>query len=402
MSAAYRRLFASTVVVIFGIMGQSVARGWLAYDLTGSNAGLGGVMLAFGFAMLLATPWGGVAADRLSKRSVLLVSVVVLLVSSLALGVAVELDVVTYWMLVVASSIQAAAFAFYLPARIALIVEFVNDSDVVSGVVLAQVSQEAMRVGGPALAGLLIGVAWVGVGGVFLLSAALSAVSGVLLWTLPRPPRPHPDGGRGSPLGELVDAMRYIHSRPELSLVALTTVAVVMIGFPYLTFLPTVAQDRFDVGAAGYGLMSGAAGLGAVTAGLLSGRFSRRSMPWVTMGAGGVMFAGALIALGVAPIFPLALMSLLFVGAGGLIFQTSSQSLMLSLSDFEYHGRMQSMVVLGFSGFGLAALPLGLLADAASLPATLVAMGAVVAALSGGFLAAGRRRMPRALSTDLG
>ncbi len=67
-SAGYRRLFISAAAVIFGVMGQAVARGWLARDLTGSNAGLGGVMLAFGIAMLIATPWGGVAADRFPKR----------------------------------------------------------------------------------------------------------------------------------------------------------------------------------------------------------------------------------------------------------------------------------------------------------------------------------------------
>ena len=73
MSApGFRRLLVSTAAVIFGVMGQAVARGWLAKDLTGSNTGLGGVMLAFGGSMLVATPWGGVAADRFSKRTVLL------------------------------------------------------------------------------------------------------------------------------------------------------------------------------------------------------------------------------------------------------------------------------------------------------------------------------------------
>ena len=73
------------------------------------------------------------------------------------------------------------------------------------------------------------------------------------------------------------------------------------------------------------------------------------------------------------------------------MFQTTTQSLMLTLSDIEYHGRMQSMVVLGFSGFGLAALPLGLLADAVTLELTLALMGAVVLVVTGLFTA---RRVP--------
>ena len=82
-------------------------------------------------------------------------------------------------------------------------------------------------------------------------------------------------------------------------------------------------------------------------------------------------------------------MALLGVGAAGLVFQTTTQSLMLSLSDPDYHGRMQSMVVLGFSGFGLAALPLGLLADAVTLEFTIVAMGVVVLLVTAAF--AGKR-----------
>ena len=75
-SDGYRRLFVSAAIVIFGVMGQAVARGWLAKDLTGSNAGLGGVMLAFGVAMLVATPlrWCGrrplPEADRAARVDV--------------------------------------------------------------------------------------------------------------------------------------------------------------------------------------------------------------------------------------------------------------------------------------------------------------------------------------------
>ena len=94
----------------------------------------------------------------------------------------------------------------------------------------------------------------------------------------------------------------------------------------------------------------------------------------------------SLIGLGLAPWFWLALVALAAVGAAGLVFQTTTQSLMLALSDIDYHGRMQSMVVLGFSGFGLAALPLGVLADAVTLELTLVAMGVVVLAVTALFV----------------
>ena len=101
-----------------------------------------------------------------------------------------------------------------------------------------------------------------------------------------------------------------------------------------------------------------------------------------TIAGSGVALGLSLIALAVSSTFGLALVSLVGVGAAGLVFQTTTQSLMLTLSDIDYHGRMQSMVVLGFSGFGLAVLPLGILADAVTLEVTLAGMGVVVLVVS--------------------
>jgi MFS family permease len=392
---AYRRLFYSAAATIFGVMAQAVARGWLARDLTGTNAGLGGVFLAFGISMLVATPFGGVAADRFPKRTVLLIGVTMLAVSSLAIGLAVVSNSIRYWMLLLASMIQAAAFAIYLPARIAFIAQVVEPEQIGPAVVLSQTAQEAMRVIAPALAGVLIGITWFGVGGLFLMAAVTSTIAGVVLLGLP--PGSPVQTSRRSPLAEMVDAVRYVRANRSLGLVALTTIGVVVIGFPYLTFLPALADERFDVGAAGYGLMAGTAGLGAVLAGILAPRRGWVvSSPWRSVAVAGVVLGVALIALGVTQMYWLALLTLAFVGAAGLVFQTTSQSLMLSLSDSEYHGRMQSMVVLGFSGFGLAALPLGAFADAFTLDLALALMGLLVIGVSVAF-AIKRRQHRRAL-----
>ena len=97
----------------------------------------------------------------------------------------------------------------------------------------------------------------------------------------------------------------------------------------------------------------------------------------------GTALGVSLIGLALADWFWVGLLALVAIGAAGLVFQTSTQSLMLALSDTDYHGRMQSMVVLGFSGFGLAALPIGILADAITLEVTMAAMGVVVIVVSG-------------------
>jgi MFS family permease len=389
---AYRLLFYSAAIVIFGVMGQAVARGWLARELTGNNAGLGGVMLVFGASMLVTTPLGGVAADRYDKRKILIWSVVTLMISSTGIGLAVLTGSIAYWMLLVAGGLQAGAFAFYLPARVALLTEVVPGTLIQNAIVISAMAQEAMRVVAPAVAGVMIGVAWFGVGGVFIAAGATSAIATVMVMRLA------PSAARAtkarSPLVELVDAVSYMRSNAAVGRIALLTVVVVMVGFPYLTFLPTLADERYGVGATGFGLMSAVAGLGAVTAGMLDATLNTGSRPWRMIIFSGAGFGVALILLGVVNSYLVGLICLMVVGATALIFQTSSQAVMLRLSPLEYHGRLQSMVILGFSGFGLAALPLGLLADAITLDLVLIAMGVIVIGCAGLFTLFHRRGAP--------
>ncbi len=122
--------------------------------------------------------------------------------------------------------------------------------------------------------------------------------------------------------------------------------------------------------------MSAVTSVGAVIAALVAARRSRDDL-WRRMVGAGLLFSAGVVVLGLAPVYGVALAVLPCIGAGSILFQTSNQSLLLMLSDFDYHGRLQGLVMLGFSGFGIAALPLGLLADAIGLRPTLVGMGVI-------------------------
>lgn len=396
----YRRLWIGSVFVNLGVTAQGVARAWLAYELTGSNAGLGGVLLAFGLPMLVATPWGGVMADRLSKRAIVTWSVALLAVSSGSIGVAVLADRIEYWMLLAASAVQAVAFALYGPARIAYITELVEPTAVANAIVLGQMSAEATRVVAPAIAGVVIGAVADGTAGVLLVSSALTTVAMVTVAGLP-PGRPSSARPKRSPWAEMQDGFVYVHTDPALRLMVLTSLGVVVVGFPYLGFLPTIAEDLFDAGSTGYGLISAVSAAGAVAAALFAGRLAARD-PWRLTLRAGVVFGIGEVVLGLAPSFGVALVAIALVGAASLSFRTTNQSLLMRVASFEYHGRVQSIAMLGFSGYGVAALPLGVLADAIGLRATLVAMGAIVLTV---VLVSGRRSGPargRLTALDLG
>jgi MFS family permease len=252
-----------------------------------------------------------------------------------------------------------------------------------NAIVLGQMSAEAMRVIGPTVAGVLIGTASWGLAATFEASAVLCLVAALTSTTLPAG---HPRAGRPprSPFGELSDGIAYVRANHDLKLLVVTSLAVVMAAYPYQAFLPSVADGIFDAGSGGYGVMSTVSAVGAVTAGLVTARRGVRDA-WTLVSIGGAMFGVGLIGLGLAPVYGVALAVLVAIGGASLAFQTTVNSLLLARSDLEYHGRVQSLIMLGFSGFGIIALPLGVLADAVGLRATLVGMGVVALAAVGVF-----------------
>ncbi|WP_448628098.1 MFS transporter [Geodermatophilus sp. URMC 64] len=388
-------LYLNAAVVFLGVMGQVVARTWLAFELTGSNAALGGVLLSFGVTMLIATPWGGVAADRLPKRFVLQVSVAVLAASSAWIGLAVAFGVIQYWMLLGAGVLQAIGFALFNPARMAFLAEIVPEASVSGAVSLLLVNAEVNRVVGPAVAGVVIGAVSFGTEAVFLAAAILSTVGVLLTGALP-PGRRRGEPPDRSPMGELADGVRYVRRRPALAALLWCGIGVTMAGLPYLAFLPTVASDLFGLGPAGYGVLSATSAIGAVVTGLVLGRRSYRGRENRVLIVSGAVFGLGLVALAVAPVFAVAVAVLLVIGGGMLAFQTTNQSMLIALSDMEYHGRIQGLIMLSFGAFGIAALPLGVLADRVGLRLTFGAMGAAVVLITGLYALVGRRRIARA------
>jgi MFS family permease len=372
----YRVLFVSSTLMFFAIQAQQIARGWLAIELTGDNAGLGGVFMAFGLPMLFLAPAGGVIADRFPKKAVLTACQFTILLAALMIAVSDAAGVLEYWMLLLASVVHGAGLSVMGPTRMAFTGEVVNRAALPNAVVLQQMGMNGTRVIGPAIAGVLIGVPTIGAGGVFVVTSAIIAAAIWFTFRLPDVPV-RGDAGQGSPFSELMDGLRYARSRPQVMMLVGAFTVIVVVGFPYLAFLPFVAADIFDVGSGGYGVMSAVSAAAAVVATFwLAGRVNRGSV-WRLQALCGIAFAIGLVLLGVAPQYWIALVVLFFLGGATSGFQATNSSLVLTETDLEYHGRMQSLLMTGFALSSIIALPLGFLADAVGLRETLVGMGAI-------------------------
>lgn len=373
----FRLLWVSGVIAFLAVGMQMTARAWLAIELTDSKTAYAVVLMAFGVGMLPSIPFGGVAADRFPKRTVVIGSHIGLTVSSLWLGAMAVFGLERFWMLVVVSVVHGASFAFMGPARVAFTGEVVPRESLPNAVSLVQLTVAATQIVGPSLGGLLIAAPAMGTAGVYLITGALTAVGIIPLLSMPEgraKPRAH-----RSPFGELVDGVRYVNTRRDLALVVYGTVFLVLVAMPYAGFLPKMAEELFGVGAGWVGILFAANSIGGAVATLYTARMTGADHVARLRLLTGYTMASGIALLAVTPNEFVALPVLLFLGGGALAFQALNSSTALMLSEPHYHGRIQSLIMLAFGFSSLATLPLGVLADAIGLREMHLAMAAAAA-----------------------
>jgi MFS family permease len=380
----YRKLWWAGTFSFMSVQMQFLLRGVLAWDLTEREGALGLVYLCFGIALLIATPLGGVAADRLPKRRVLIVSQGALLVTAAAMGVVVLTDVVEFWMLLVASITQGVAFGFLGPTRVAFTSEIVGRDQLGNAITLSMLSMNGTRVIAPAFAGALAGIVLIGIGGAFVVAAVFSVLSFGLLLRCPSGSAPRATS-TASPLAEIVDGVRYVAARAHLRRLVLSSFVVIMFGFNYVAFIPALVKGEFDLGDGWVGILMSASSIGAVAVAVPLASRADGAGVWRLMVLSGVVFGASVIALGLSPSFAVGMVVVLFVGAGTTGYQSLSNSIALNMTSDTHQGRVQSLMMLSFAGFGIAAAPLGLLAEAIGLRGAIVLMGAVTLTTVAGY-----------------
>ena len=372
----FRVLWFGGLFSFLGIQMQFFLRGILAWELTRRADALGLVFFVFGLALLTGTPLGGVASDRLPKRMVMLVGQVGIVSSAVGMGTVVLAGVVQFWMLLVASVIQGISFGFLGPARVAMATDLVGRENLGNALGLQSLAMNGTRVFAPSVAGALVGVPAFGIGPTYLVASAIAVLSLWLTAILPNPPPTIRDAPQ-NPLLDIADGIRYVRSHPDIRNIVLTTFAVLMFAFSYVSFIPALVEGEFGLGDQQVGFFASASSAGALAAGFWVAGIADSPHARAIMTVAGTLFGVMVIGLGLAPVFLIALVIAVIAGAGTTTFQTLSNTLALRSSKASYQGRVQSIMQLGFAGFGLMSLPLGVLAEQIGLRPTLILMGSV-------------------------
>ena len=375
----YRKLWWAGTFSFMSVQMQFLLRGVLAWDLTEREGALGLVYLCFGIALLVATPLGGVAADRLPKRRILIVSQGAILTAAGGMGIVVIADVVQFWMLLIAAITQGVAFGFLGPTRVAFTSEIVGRDQLGNAITLSMLSMNGTRVIAPAFAGALAGVVFIGIGGAYVVSAAFSMLSFVLYLRCPPGSAPRRTS-TASPFAEIVDGVRYVAARPHLRRLVLSSFVIIMFGFNYVAFIPALVKGEFGLGDGWVGVIMSASSIGAVAVGIPLASRADGAGVWRLMVGSGLVFGAGVIALGLSPLFGIGVLVVAFIGAGTTGYQSLSNSLALNMTEDTHQGRVQSLMMLSFAGFGIAAAPLGFVAETIGLRQTITLMGGVTLA----------------------
>ncbi|HET8815574.1 MAG TPA: MFS transporter [Solirubrobacterales bacterium] len=341
----YRSYFAGQLISLSGTWMQTVAAIWVVLGLTGSGVAVGLTTALQFLPMLLIGAWGGVLADRIPKRRLLMTTQALMVIPAAFLLAVTAAGVVAPWMVYLAVLAFGSLNAIDNPARQSFVIEMVGPGRVVNAISLNSVILQTARLVGPALAGILI--ATVGVVFCFALNALTFAAMIFALWSMdPSRLRPAPVAKREP--GAIRAGLRYVLHTPEL-LVPLALMALVgTLGFNFQVVLPLLAKFSFDSGATTYAALVSAMAVGSIAGALVNGHRGR---------TGPRLIAGGTLAFGASALLAAAMPSLLFeipmlalLGAAAVTFAaTVNSTLQLAVAP-EMRGRVMALYSVVFLG----------------------------------------------------
>jgi MFS family permease len=341
----YRRYIAGQSVSLIGTWMQMAAQSWLVLTITNSATTLGLIVALQTLPVLLLGPYGGVIADRVDKRRLMVILQIAMGVQALILGVLTITGAVRLWEIGALAALLGLNNAFENPARQSFMLEMVGPESLRNAVSLNSVLVNVARVIGPAVAGVLI--ATVGEGLCFLLNAASFVAVVASLTTLDLSTiSSSPTSGRAP--GQLREGLRYVRRTPELGVPLLMMALAGCLAYEFQVTLPVMARQGLHAGATGYGFMTAAMGVGAVVGGLFVATKGKTGLAPLVMAA--TAFGVVLLLAGLAPNLTIELFALALAGGASIAFMSTGNSTLQLTAAPTMRGRVMSLWFVAFQG----------------------------------------------------
>ena len=370
----FRFFFFGQGISLIGTWMQSVALGWLVLEITNSPFAVGLNQALRSFGVLVFTLYAGVIVDRVDKRRLIVWTQALQMLEALALAALVWTKTVTTWQVMALAVLFGIVNAFDIPARQAFIAELVGRDDLMNAIALNSSMFNAARIVGPAVAGVLIGAAGVGMC-FFLNGVSYLAVIGGLLAIRLAPAARHavpPSAWEG-----LREALTFILRDARMAALVTLVAVFSVLGFPFLVLMPVVARDVLHTNARGYGILMAGVGVGAMLGALGLALAGRRVRKGVLLLDSGAAFGILLALFAGARSFSVALALLALVGCAMIVTTALANTMLQTLVPDELRGRVMAFYAFVFVGMApLGAFQAGLVAEHTSAPIAIALGGA--------------------------
>ncbi|MDO8618479.1 MAG: MFS transporter [Candidatus Daviesbacteria bacterium] len=352
---------------------QIVAVAWHVYDLTHNPASLGLIGLANIIPILLFSLFGGLMADKVDRKKLLLVSQVGMAVLAFSFFILTSIHMVTPLLIYTLLVLVAIANSFSMPSRQAILPHLVPKEYFMNAVSLQTLQFQTATMVGPAIAGFVIGFS--GVNLVYLLNA-LSFVFFIGAVILVNIPLRKEDIEVAFHIDSVMEGIRFVLKTPILYTTMILDFLASFFGTANI-LMPVFARDILHVGPQGLGLLYSAPAIGAVIAGLLISIFHSKIKNQGKIIIGAVILYGlATIGFGLSTFYPLSIVLLVIVGFGDMVSTIIRNTARQLITPDHLRGRMTSIMRIFFQGGPqLGDMEAGFLAKAVGGPVSVVIGG---------------------------
>ncbi len=344
----FRLFYGGFIISLIGVWMQRVAQSWLVLELTDSAFWVGTIDALGSLPVLLFILYAGVLADRVPRRSLVIATQTAAMIVALSLATLTLTGVVELWHIVILAFLLGTTHAFDIPARHALMVDMVGKQDLTNAVALNSSAFNATRIVGPAVAGVVIAAAGVGicflVNGVSYL-AVIGALAMLRISTQRR------DGGAANTIWDRLRAgYRHIMSERRTRTIILNIATLSIFGLPAMVLLPVMARDVLGRGAQEFGWMMSAMGVGALSGALAVAVFGHRLPRGQLLGASATLFGISVMLFGLSRSLVLSLSLLALLGCSLVVTTALSNTMVQTLAPDELRARVVAFYAWAFVG----------------------------------------------------
>lgn len=379
----FRLFWAALLCQMTAMNMQMMARSLLVYRLTDSTAILGILTLFNALPMLLLSLFGGVLADRLPKKTVMIFGQSGSAVVALGVGLALQMGFISearegsWWILALAALFQGTIMGLMMPSRQAMIPEIVGGEQLLNAVSLSNMGTSVMRFLAPAIAGFLIDA--FDFQAVYFLTTAMYLLS-VFFLTFLHSKGNAPIQTRGA-IGDIKEGIGYLRHQTIVLFVLAFSLFAVLLSMPYAMLLPVFTEDILKVGASGLGLLMSVSGIGAVTGSLVLASLPNKKRGLMLI-VGTLMMALSLIVFAFSKSMTLSMVIIVFVGLGQTSRMALGNTLIQYYTEPEYRGRVMSIYMMQFGLTSFSSFAAGLIAEAIDIQWVIGGFAMLLSAIS--------------------